>query len=774
MPGRGACTARMDTDNARSVDDLLRQAAAALQRGRPAEARFALEAVVQRDPGHFQALHELALLACDARDPRASIELFHRALAVRPDHAGTHCNLGTAYKEAGRSADALSCYDRAIALQPLFAEAHYNRGNTLKDLGRLEEAVASYGRAIELRPDLAAAHANRGVVLLDLGQPALALEDFDRAIALRPGHAATHTNRGSALSELGRLEEAIASHERALALLPALGPAHVNLGNACMALGRSEQALASFLRALKIAPPLPEALRSFAALLGHVEPAAATAELRQAVIRCLENPDIESEAVAPASAALMRHDLRSALEGKEPADFARLDRLTHGLLGAHLRNAPVPDLELEGLLVRARARLLQHPVTAAGPAMTADFGGPAAFARQSFLNEYVWPVEAHEDERVREVEALIIRTIRNRVSPAAADVLLLAAYRPLHEITEIREWAIGSASGYPEPIRSLLEDLVIQPVREAEIAARIETLTVIDDTVSQAVRAQYEENPYPRWNSLTGGKRVRYTQQILREIAPNAPPLAPVTDTPQVLIAGCGSGKQPLYSALRLAGSRVTAVDLSRASLAYAQRKALEMGLANVRFAQADLLKLGELDDRYDVIECSGVLHHMADPEAGLAALARVLRPGGFIKLGLYSELARQPVARLRKMIRETGYASDREGIRALRRRLIAAHVADVRPLAKARDLYTTSAFRDLLLHVQEHRFTLSQVAALLERARLEFLGFMLADPQPKLRYARRFPEDPGCTDLSNWERFEAEHPYTFTGMYQFWCRKPA
>ena len=62
----------------------------------------------------------------------------------------------------------------------------------------------------------------------------------------------------------------------------------------------------------------------------------------------------------------------------------------------------------------------------------------------------------------------------------------------------------------------------------------------------------------------------------------------------------------------------------------------------------------------------------------------------------------------------------------------------------------------------------------LLERARLEFLGFMLADPQPKLRYARRFPEDPGCTDLGNWERFEAEHPYTFTGMYQFWCRKPA
>jgi tetratricopeptide (TPR) repeat protein len=763
----------MASENARSVDDLLRQAAADLQRGRLAEARAALEAVVQRDPAHFRALHELALLACDARDPRAAIELFHRALAIRPDDAGAHCNLATAYKEAGRPVDALSSYDRAIALEPRFPEAHYNRGNTLKDLGRLEDAVASYGRAIELKPDLAAAHANRGVALLDHGQPAQALADFDRAIALRPGHGPAHTNRGNALSELGRLEEALASHERALALMPGLVPAHVNLGNACMALGRSEQALASFLRALKVAPNLPEALRGFSALLGHVEPAVATAELRQAVIRCLEDPAVESESVASASAALMRRDLRSALAGEEPADFAHLDRLTHGLLGAHLRNAPVPDLQLEALLIRARARLLENHVTGTGAGRTPDLDGLVAFAQQSFLNEYLWPADDPERERVGALEASIVAAIRDGVSPSATDVLLLAAYRPLHEIAGIADWCFEAASRFQEPIRTALEHLVALPAREAELAARIETLTSIDDTVSRAVRAQYEQNPYPRWNSLTGGKPVRYTQQILREIAPNAPPLVPVTDTPQVLIAGCGSGKQPLYSALRLAGSQVTAVDLSRASLAYAKRKALEMGLTNVRFAQADLLKLVELDDRYDVIECSGVLHHMADPEAGLAALARMLRPGGFIKLGLYSELARQPVARLRDTIRRIGYAGDREGIRALRRELTAAHAADVLPLAKARDFYTTSTFRDLLLHVQEHRFNLAQVTALLERARLGFLGFMLADPQPKLRYARRFPEDPGCTDLRNWERFETDHPHTFTGMYQFWCRKP-
>jgi tetratricopeptide (TPR) repeat protein/2-polyprenyl-3-methyl-5-hydroxy-6-metoxy-1,4-benzoquinol methylase len=767
----------MSTERERSITDLLQRAATELEHRRPAQAEAALEAVLRLHPDHFDALHELGLLACDARNPHRGIAFFRRALAVRPDHAGAHCNLGIACKEANRLADALASYDAAIALRPAFAEAHYNRGNALKELVRLEEAVESYGRALELKPGFAASHANRGIALLELGRADEALADFDRAVILRPNHAPAHCNRGNALAELGRAEEAVKSYERALALTPALIEGHINLGNALMALGRGEQALASFLRALRIAPESPDALKSISALLAQAEPGVVSAEMRSVIIRCLESQRLESESVAAASAAVMLQDLKQPLSLGKPAELATLDRLTHGLLGAHLRNAPVPDLRLEALLAQARAQLLVGPGSGGAGAelQGSDLEALIALARQGFLNEYLWPAQPEEWKRVGALEASVVQAIRDDKSPAMRDLLLLGAYRPLHEVAEIRNWCERVVERLPAPIKPTLIRLVIEPVREAELAAHIESLTAIEDSVSLAVQSQYEENPYPRWDAITLARPVRYTQQILKEIAPNRPPIDATSETPRVLVAGCGSGKQPLYSAMRFSGARVTAVDLSRASLGYAKRKALDMRLSNVRFAQADILQLPQGGEPYDVIECSGVLHHMADPEAGLAALLRLLRPGGFIKLGLYSDLARQPVVRLRAAIAEIGaIPRSREGIRELRKALIDADSEDLRMLRRTRDFYTTSTVRDLLLHVQEHRYSLPRLANLIERARLEFLGFMLADPQHKLRYARRFPEDAGCIDLCNWHRVEIDHPHTFTGMYQFWCRKPA
>ena len=107
----------------------------------------------------------------------------------------------------------------------------------------------------------------------------------------------------------------------------------------------------------------------------------------------------------------------------------------------------------------------------------------------------------------------------------------------------------------------------------------------------------------------------------------------------------------------------VLAVDLSLASLAYARRKAMEFGLANITFAQADILTLGKAARSFDAIESSGVLHHMADPFAAWRALLGLLKPGGFMLVGLYSRLARRNVERTRRFIAERGYGA------ALRRR---------------------------------------------------------------------------------------------------------
>ena len=113
---------------------------------------------------------------------------------------------------------------------------------------------------------------------------------------------------------------------------------------------------------------------------------------------------------------------------------------------------------------------------------------------------------------------------------------------------------------------------------------------------------------------------------------------------PKVLIAGCGTGAQVLV-ANRYRNAKITAIDLSSSSLAYAIRKAREYGMKNVTFKKMDLLNIGELDQHFDIIECTGVLHHMENPKAGLSKLINQLIPGGYIKLALYSGVARKTIA---------------------------------------------------------------------------------------------------------------------------------
>ena len=89
-------------------------------------------------------------------------------------------------------------------------------------------------------------------------------------------------------------------------------------------------------------------------------------------------------------------------------------------------------------------------------------------------------------------------------------------------------------------------------------------------------------------------------------------------------------------------------MDLSLASLAYAQRKSNELCFPNIDYLQADILHLHQMGKEFDIIESSGVLHHMDEPMAGWKVLVDLLKPGGLIKIGLYSELARSQIVKTR------------------------------------------------------------------------------------------------------------------------------
>ena len=217
------------------------------------------------------------------------------------------------------------------------------------------------------------------------------------------------------------------------------------------------------------------------------------------------------------------------------------------------------------------------------------------------------------------------------------------------------------------------------------------------------------------------------------------------------------------------------ALDLSRASLAYGQRMAQSLGLRNIQFLQGDLLQLPccreRLDGPFDVIVSSGVLHHLRKPLAGWQALVEVLRPGGLIKVALYSSLARSTIALAHERIRKLGLAADVQGLRVFRQRILQGREAGLESLLDSEDFYAASTCRDLLFHVLEHTFELPRIGRMIEQLELEFLGLELAHPRIRADFLHRYPHQ--YRDLKAWAAYEQAYPDSFAAMYVIWCRKP-
>ena len=208
------------------------------------------------------------------------------------------------------------------------------------------------------------------------------------------------------------------------------------------------------------------------------------------------------------------------------------------------------------------------------------------------------------------------------------------------------------------------------------------------------------------------------------------------------------------------------------ASLAYAKRKTVELDIHSVDYAQADLLKLASIDRTFDVIESSGVLHHLKNPFEGWEVLLSLLRPHGLMKLGFYSELARRDIVRVLNLISKESIGSTSQEIRDYRKYLLGLEDSEDYGFAtSSSDFFSTSACRDLLFHVQEHRMTIPVLVHFLKEHHFNFLGFDI-DASVKNLYKNRFPNDISATNLNNWHIYEEENPDTFIGMYQFWVQK--
>ena len=205
------------------------------------------------------ALLEQGNQLCDKGDAKAAVKLFQQAIALHPQWAEAHFNLGRACHNQGRFTQAIQAYRNALRIAPNLEEALTNLGLAYHQDGQMENALDSYRQAIALHRGLAGVFNNLGVIQEQMEDMQAAVESYECALKIDPQHADAHTNLGNVHLAGDRLDQAVACYQRTLASDPRHAKALCNLGLAYHRKGLLDDALASFNQALKLNPDYAEA-----------------------------------------------------------------------------------------------------------------------------------------------------------------------------------------------------------------------------------------------------------------------------------------------------------------------------------------------------------------------------------------------------------------------------------------------------------------------------------------------------------------------------------
>lgn len=253
-------------------------------------------------------------------------------------------------------------------------------------------------------------------------------------------------------------------------------------------------------------------------------------------------------------------------------------------------------------------------------------------------------------------------------------------------------------------------------------------------TILPEVKKQYEQYPYPA--RYAADERNRLVSPFLASLdAINHSIYRGRKDFNgfKALVSGGGTGDSTIWLAEQLRPYKDAAViylDMSFSSMKVAQERAEFRGLTNIKFFNGDILKVAELGmGPYDFIDCSGVLHHLADPAAGLHALEQVLKPDGGMNLMLYAPYGRAGVYCMQDMMRmiNTGEESFEQKVANAKTALGSLPEHNIfnvmyKHACRFTDVDNDAGIYDLFLHTQDRAFTILQVHEWLAKSGLEIV----------------------------------------------------
>ncbi len=637
-----------------------------------------------------------------------------------------------------------------------------NLGLVYYRLLSLTQSIDYYKLALKYAPSLAQIHFNLGLAFDLNNEHVNAYNAYSKSLQLEKTKEAAG-KFGNLLRRGGKLKEAVSVLEANYNKYPQDLASVIYFADALIHTGDYIRARDLALKAILIDPTHPHSCMLFSDQFENKYFEFYSQEAEAAIISALKSNATSISTLRSAWLSLLKlnpqkPEFKTLLTLSTYDDFVsffsdknRVNFYTEYFLTG-IKNCLITDPHLERILSYWRKMLLTGHINGTLLLTHKDRMFLAVLSENCFFNEYVF---ASDDE-----EAKILTTLSQTDFPDPDSLLLLSCYKSLLDLPHHARF-IDHAPYLNDYLSEIFTFQIREPLIEKEFHQTLKSFTTINDPVSQKVKEQYEENPYPRWKTISSfepygnrPKKIKEKQNI------------------NILVAGCGTGQQIIAHARIYQNFRFTAIDLSSASLCYAMRKCAEQGLDAVDFYQEDILNISKIGKKFDHIFCTGVLHHMKDPDEGMAALTQSLKPGGMMRLAVYSEIARRVIIKGRDFIQKNNYPSTIKGIRDFRQMVFALPDGhELAPLKNMMDFYTLSNCRDLLFHVQEHRFTIPDLDQYLKRHNLVFCGFSISNEIIN-QFKSDFPNlDPRI--LLHWQEFEEKYPDTFYGMYQFMAQKP-
>jgi SAM-dependent methyltransferase len=257
-----------------------------------------------------------------------------------------------------------------------------------------------------------------------------------------------------------------------------------------------------------------------------------------------------------------------------------------------------------------------------------------------------------------------------------------------------------------------------------------------DAAAAAEVQRFYERYPYPRPVESLEKYRVLWRDPMRRRADYHLFwPARPFREEFSILVAGCGTS-QAAKHALRWPAAQVTGIDVSAASVRCTGELKRKYQLDNLEVHHLSIERAGELEKTFDQVVCTGVLHHLPDPDAGLDALRRALKADGAMHLMVYAPYGRTGVYMLQEFCRRIGIRAADEEIRDLIAALKALPPGHplVMLLRETPDFRDEAALADALLHPLDRAYSVPQMFDFIERGGLTF-G----------RWLRQAPYDPRC-----------------------------